>query len=54
MQQGHVGGEEELTATVFAEQHRQEDSGRTVLVEGCRHALEHGVHLRQNKGEERE
>lgn len=49
VQQGHVGGEAQLTATVLTEQHRQEHSSRAVLIKGCRHALEHGVHLRENK-----
>lgn len=45
LEEGHVGGEEELAAAVLAEEDRQKDAGRAALVEGRSHPLEHGVDL---------
>lgn len=33
LQEGHVGGKQQLAATVLTEENRQEDAGRAALIE---------------------
>lgn len=45
LKEGHVGRKQQLTATILAEENREEDAGRAALIEGRGHPLKHGVHL---------
>lgn len=45
LQKGHVGWKEQLTATVFTEENRQEDPSCATFIKGWRHVMKHGVDL---------